>query len=107
VQGAKERIRLAGKRVARKADPAEVLRIEAPDWRRVDDETWLAIQAQHPTRGRETYAAGRGSKSPLAGIAKCAHCGGGIGVWNTKAAAGRVRAYSCSWHRKRGNVVCR
>jgi site-specific DNA recombinase len=106
VHGRKDRIKRGGKRIAQVADPAQVMRVPVPDWRIIDDATWEAVQAEIPNRAPRTYQVGRGSKHALAGIAKCDHCGGGISTRNTKTSRGRVTAYACGWHHKRGQAVC-
>jgi site-specific DNA recombinase len=106
VHGRKDRIKRGGKRIAQVADPAQVMRVPVPEWRIIDDPTWEAVHAELPKRGARTYQVGRGSKHALAGIAKCDHCGGGISTRNTKTSRGRVTAYACGWHHKRGRSVC-
>jgi len=59
-----------------KADPSEVLVIDLPEWRIVDDATWFAVNERFTTR--EPTAGGNAprTKYPLRGLAKCATCGG-------------------------------
>ncbi len=106
VHGRKDRIKRGGKRSAQVADPAHVMRVPVAEWRIIDDATWEAVQAELPNRGARTYQVGRGAKHALAGIGKCDHCGGGISTRNTKTSRGRVTAYACGWHHKRGEAVC-
>ncbi len=106
VHGRKDSIKRGGKRIAQVADPAQVMRVPVPEWRIIEDATWEAVHAELPKRGPRTYHTGRGSKHALAGIAKCDHCGGGISTRNTKTSRGRVTAYACGWHHKRGQSVC-
>ena len=106
VHGRKDRIKRGGKRIAQVADPAHVMRVPVAEWRIIDEATWEAVQAELPKRGPRTYQVGRGAKHALAGIGKCDHCGGGISTRNTKTSRGRVTAYACGWHHKRGQAVC-
>jgi hypothetical protein len=80
--------------------------VEVPEWRIVDEVTWCAVQSEMEGRAIHTQPRGPKAKYPLTGIAKCDTCGGAIGVMNTKTGQGRVRAYACTFHHKRGNVVC-
>jgi site-specific DNA recombinase len=107
VHGVKDRIKRGGKRIAVAADPKDILRVEVPEWRIVDEVTWCAVQSELETRAHASPDwGGPKPKYPLTGIAKCATCGGAIGVMNTRTGEGRVRAYACSFHHKRGNAVC-
>jgi hypothetical protein len=106
VHGVKDRVKKGGKRIARMAEPTQVLRIELPEWRIVDSEAWEAVQSARPKHAARTRALGRRSKHALAGIARCGHCGGGIVVRNTKTALGRVKGYTCGFHHQRGEAVC-
>jgi site-specific DNA recombinase len=106
VHGQKERTKKGGKRIARLADPAQVLRVEVPDWRIVDDVTWERVAAELPRRGALVRAVGQNAKHPLAGLARCT-CGGSIGARNTKVSGGvRAAGYGCSFHSRRGSAVC-
>jgi site-specific DNA recombinase len=42
VHGVKDRIKRGGKRIAVAADPKDVLRVEMPEWRIVDEVTWVS-----------------------------------------------------------------
>jgi site-specific DNA recombinase len=107
VHGVKDRIKRGGKRIAVAADPKDILRVEVPEWRIVDEVTWCAVQSELETRAHGSPDwGGPKPKYPLTGIATCATCGGAIGVMNTRTGEGRVRAYACSFHHKRGNAVC-
>jgi DNA invertase Pin-like site-specific DNA recombinase len=106
VHGATDRVKEGGKRVARKADPSQVMRIEVPEWRVIDDETWCAAQETLAERGRHSKAPGPAARYPLSGIARC-RCGRAIGIANTRVSRGqRVRAYTCTSHHTRGAAVC-
>lgn len=86
-----------------------------PEWRIVDDETWLSVHEIFQSRRKNRTAGstphsnhGRAAiKYPLSGIARCGHCGGSIGSagrWWRKHA--RVTAYACLQHHTRGKTVC-
>jgi site-specific DNA recombinase len=107
VHGRIKRKKEGKKRVATKADPSEIIRVEIPEWRIIDEITWARVQAvmgkrshaTDPSKGRATYQ--------LTGIVRCGLCGGPIGVVNTKVAGGaRVSAYGCYWRHTRGPSVC-
>lgn len=89
--------------------PAEHLRIVAePLWQRVQ-------QRRRETEGRAArFASGRLSGRPprqptqnlLAGLATCAHCGGGLVVETSSRKRGRVPEYVCYRHRVNGDAGC-
>jgi hypothetical protein len=94
-------VKKGGKRIARMADPTQILGIELPEWRIVDSEAWEAVQSARPKHAARTRALGRRSKHALAGIARCGHCAGRIVVRNTKTALGRVKGYTWGFHHQR------
>jgi site-specific DNA recombinase len=106
VHGKIDRPRRNGKRLTVKADPSKVLRVEIPEWRIVDDETWFAVQSRMAERLGERKAPGPASKYPLSGIGKCAHCGGAIGVEGKRVGKESVGSYGCGYHKHRGSAVC-
>ena len=110
-------LRRNGKNIRQKADPSEVLTIDIPEWRIVDDDTWFAVAEMFDERARERKerrAAGKpaptvkqpSAKYPLAGIARCGVCGGAIGCSYAKRKGERVKAYACVRRHKRGGTVC-
>jgi hypothetical protein len=110
-------LRRNGKKIRQKADPSEVLSIEIPEWRIVDDTTWFAVAEIFENRAREraerraegkpvTTTRQPSAKYPLAGIAKCGVCGGSIGCSYAKRKGERVKAYACVRRHKRGSTVC-
>ncbi len=92
-----------------RADPAEVIMLEIPEWRIVDDETFLAVQqrfaekASAPRVGRRDLP---GAKYPLSSIARCGVCGGAIGCARTKRRGEVVKTYACVRHKERGPEAC-
>lgn len=107
VHGRIQRSRKGGRRVSNKAPPKDVLTIEVPEWRIIEDSLWLAV---HESISRRAPTTGNlhapNARYPLTGLARCAQCGGSIGVMNTKVGSQIVKAYGCSWHHTRGNTVC-
>ncbi len=110
-------LRRGGKTIRQKADPSEVITIDVPEWRIVDDETWFAVQEKFDKRASERKAkaaAGEpvpkakqpAAKYPLAGLAKCGVCGGAIGCAYAKRRGERIKAYACIRRQKRGGTVC-
>lgn len=108
VHGVRDRVRIGGKRVARAADPAKVLRVEVPAWRIVDDATWYRAQEIRSKRGGNVHSPGPACKHALSSVGRCGVCGGPIGAGrNTKTKEGvLVPAYGCTYHRDRGTAVC-
>ncbi len=109
MHGRIKKLRRAGSVQRVTADPTEILMIDIPEWRIVEDDVWLAAQErfvkQAPakdgprrTRMQPSY--------PLAGIARCGVCGGAIGCTRTRRRGELVKAYSCTRHRDRGAEVC-
>jgi len=107
VHGVLNRVKKGGKRVAVKAAASEVMRVEIPKWRIVDDITWRRAQEIIGDRA-PTHKSENPTKNQLSGgIFRCGECGGPIGVVNTKVTGGvRVKAYGCVWHHTRGGSVC-
>lgn len=113
VHGRMERVKKGGKRVARKADPSSIVRVEIPEWRIIDERTWQRVQKRfaeqahlRPYKGGKPYSAGR-LHHPLSGWSRCARCGGGITIRPTKISKGvRVPGYGCSFHWKQGGAKC-
>ncbi len=107
VHGQTDRVRKGGKRISRPADPEQVLRVEVPEWRILDEETWQAVQAEIARRASRAPASpGPASKYPLSGLAKCGTCGGSICLGHKRLGETTVRSYTCSYHWKRGAAVC-
>jgi hypothetical protein len=89
-----------------------------PHLRVVPDELWASAHAR--LRGsRETYLRSTGgrlegrppnaietAKYLLAGLARCAVCGGGMTARTRQSGARRVPFYECLTHRQRGAAVC-
>jgi site-specific DNA recombinase len=106
VHGKVNRQKKGGKRVAVKAEASQVMRVEIPEWRIVDDITWRRAQEIAADRAPSQKSENR-AVYPLSGLARCEECGGPFGVVNTKVRGGlRVRAYGCVWHHTRGPSVC-
>src|SRR5215471_9743715 len=81
---------------------------DKPEWRIIDEETWIAAQLAGRKRKVEVKPRGKTYRSALSGIARCKACGGAIGASRTKRSGGiRVPAYACPWHHERGSSVCR
>lgn len=105
VHGEYDRPRKGGRRLTVPASPESVLRVDRPEWRIIDDETWFAVQAMrnaHTTRP----APGPRSKYPLTGLVRCGRCGGSVGVVPKRVGNVNVQAYACSYHHYRGDAAC-
>lgn len=84
---------------------SQVVRVERPDLRIVDDELWDRAQAA----AKPTHGGTRKGAQPhylLSGISRCGACGGPISVINGKHGRDIVKVYTCAWHRDRGDAVC-
>ncbi len=109
MHGRIKKVRRGGATIRAKADPHEVLTIDVPEWRIVEDDIWFAAQERFTSRGPRAAVGRPQPKYALSGIAKCAHCGGAILSARTRVYGGgkeRVRVYACSWHHQRGSTVC-
>lgn len=108
VHGRVNRVRRGGKRICVDAAPEEILTVDIPAWRIIDDDTWAAVQEGFTTRAvgpRSQF--GPASKYALTGIARCAKCGGPVSALHRQVGGGlKRRAYGCNWHNQRGDTVC-
>jgi hypothetical protein len=100
------------KRVARKAEAHEVIRMEMPELRIVPAHLWNAVQARFAeqaglaARNGNPFRTGA-PRHLLSGLGRCENCGGPITVTSTKGRSGtRLQSYSCAWAKKRGATVC-
>ncbi|MFN0249679.1 MAG: recombinase family protein, partial [Kofleriaceae bacterium] len=109
MHGRIKKVQLGGSMVRVKADPHEIITIDLPEWRIVDDATWFAVAERFTTRGPYLRAGRPTGKYPLTGIAKCGSCGGAIAAARVIAYGGpkeRVLCYGCAKHHERGSAVC-
>ena len=109
VHGRIKKVRQGGAVVRVKAEPHELVTVEIPEWRIIDDPTWFAVQERFTTRGPQRRSAVQhGAMYALSGIARC-QCGGAIVVTRVRAFGGgsrRIKTYSCHRHHDRGSAVC-
>ncbi len=104
-----KKVRQAGGIFRVKADPTEVIVLEIPEWRIVDDATWFAVNAKFTTREANARSGRPSAKYALTGIARCGTCGGAIAAARVQAYGGpaeRVVCYGCAKHHERGSAVC-
>lgn len=97
-----------GTRVTVTRSDAEVLRVETPELRLIDDATWEAVR-RHDEPHRATLGAPRRGRAPtrlLSGIARCGVCGGPMQGGNTMSGRKTIRSYRCGWAHNRGPTVC-
>jgi site-specific DNA recombinase len=98
-----------GTRVRVERPTSQHERIVREDLRIVPDALWFAVQE----RLKKTAISGEGRrKGPrprylLSGLLRCSMCGGPMHAANGKLGATNVKFYTCSWHRNRGDEVCR
>ena len=109
MHGRVKKLRRAGSVQRVTADPTEILMIDIPEWRIVEDDVWLAAQERFVKQAPAKDGPRRTRMEPsypLAGIARCGVCGGAIGCTRTRRGGELVKAYSCTRHRDRGAEVC-
>lgn len=91
----------------------EWVRVIRPELRIVPEATWSAVHDRLSQIGARLNAESGGSvrrsrdidsKYLLSGFARCAHCGGSLCALSRN--SGRLRAYGCLAHSKRGANVC-
>ena len=89
-------------------EDAAVVRVVREDLRIVSDELWERAQARTDKalvkRGL-TVAHGK-PKFLLAGLARCAVCGGPIRALHRRRNKTTIRVYGCAWRDERGPAVC-
>ena len=98
----------SGTRVTITRPDDEVLRVETPELRLIDDATWEAVRRQDEPQ-RATLGAPRRGRPPtrlLSGIARCGVCGGPMQGANTMSGRRTIRSYRCAWAHDRGPTVC-
>jgi site-specific DNA recombinase len=91
-----------------KAAPDEVIVVDLPEWRIVDDTTWFAVAARFETRERSPSKKGH-VKYALAGLGTCAGCGASIVGTRVSSYGGdspRLITYGCSRYRTKGRTEC-
>jgi site-specific DNA recombinase len=109
IHGRIKKVRQGGGTIRVKADPTEMITMEIPEWRIVDDAVWFSVNETFTTRGPSARDGRPVGKYPLTGIAKCGNCGGAISAAHVMAYGGpseRVRCYGCAKHHDRGSSVC-
>lgn len=97
-----------GTRVSVTRSDAEVLRLEMPELRLIDDATWEAVRRQDEPQ-RDVLGVPRRGRPPtrlLSGIARCGICGGPMQGGNTMSGRKTIRSYRCAWAHDRGPTVC-
>lgn len=116
VHGKIKKVRRAGVVSRVDADASEVITIDLPEWRIVEDDVWARAQEGFRTVTGEKSGPGeaRANRTPTTGapkyaltrIARCGVCGGSIGVANGRYRRRAVKSYVCVYHHKRGPAVC-
>lgn len=108
IHGRIKRVRRGGKRIAMIAPAEEVITVEIPEWRIIDDDLWFAVEEKISERARpDRKAPGPGVRHPISGVGRCL-CGGAIGAHHSKTTGGEsMKVYACDWHNKRGDKVCK
>jgi hypothetical protein len=96
-------------RVRAPQEPASWIRVEKPELRIIDDETWTRVRSfdrQGEGAARNTgrgQPANRKPASLLTGLSCCAICTGPIRIAGSKK---RERCYGCGYNNDRGSAVC-
>ena len=72
-----------------RAPPEDIITVEVPEWRIVDDTTWFAAQDVIHARAEKTiWTAGPRTTYALSALARCSHCQGSIGTQNSRQSDG-------------------
>lgn len=106
IHGKSKKERRGGVTSRVKADPADVITLDRPEWRIVDDDLWLRAQDRSAPVAPGRYLPSPACKYPLTRIARCAVCGGSVGVAHARHDRRAVKSYVCIQHRERGPSVC-
>jgi site-specific DNA recombinase len=96
-----------GTKVRIQRDADDWIRVDVPELRIVSDELWFAVQQRigaNTSEGRPK--GGRPFRYLLAGVARCAECGGPMTVINGRFDGEMAKAYTCAYHHDRGVSVC-
>lgn len=109
IWGRQEKTYRQGTKVRVPRVESDWIRVEEAQLRIIDDDLWFAAHAQMRPTTREpgVKAGGRPPRYLLSGFSVCDQCGGPIAVSNAKVSYENVRVYGCTWHRNRGDTVCR
>lgn len=98
-----------GTKVRLESAQEDRIRAERPELRIVPQELWEQVAAT--MRPHETPwkagALGRKPKHLLAGLGRCAECGGSMLVMSAKHGGETVKLYGCSHNHNRGETVCK
>lgn len=106
VHGKINKVRRRGVVTREAAASADVITLDVPEWRIVDDETWTRAQAGFRLTESQRRTSRPRAKYPLTGIARCAICEGSVGVANGRRNRQTVKSYVCVKHHARGPAVC-
>lgn len=103
-----------GQRKVTKRPTADVIRVEVPHLRVVDDALWQAVRARYETArqdylratGGRLYGRTVGNDSPflLTGHVSCPQCGSPMQVETRR--GGKLHVLACSAFQRRGKTVC-
>ncbi|MEE2916424.1 MAG: recombinase family protein, partial [Pseudomonadota bacterium] len=83
------------KRVSRVNDPGDLVMIEMPELRIVDESTWQAVQQEAERRTMDSLVSRRRPRHLLSGLLKCGRCGGSMVIV-------RSDRFGCARHREAG-----
>ncbi|NNU82237.1 recombinase family protein, partial [Halovulum dunhuangense] len=93
-------------RASRNRNEAEIIRVEVPHLRIIDEDLWQAVKARQSGQRRSLERAApsalRRKRYLLSGLVRCGQCGGKM----TVAGSSKSRAYYCANAKEKGPSVC-
>lgn len=106
VHGKVKKLRQGGAVTRVRAEASDVITVEIPEWRIVDDETWAKAQAAFEPASLVRRMSKTRAKYALTGIARCASCDGAVGCSATRDGGRFVKSYACLRRHLRGPRAC-
>jgi DNA invertase Pin-like site-specific DNA recombinase len=106
VHGKVKKVRHGGVVARVRAEASEVITVEIPEWRIIDDETWARTQERFAPESTTRRMTKPRAKYALTGIARCGTCDGAVGCASTPQGGTYVKTYACTRNHHRGPRAC-